>query len=830
METCSHLDLLKNFSLDELNQFKNPHCSSCLAPNPNLWLCLQPMCNYIGCGESVKDHSLQHSQLSKHPLIINLSTKRLWCNVCEMEVHLKMFSQYSQHSYQELNMFFCDDSDDSYIEDKMAQPRGLVGLINLGNTCYMNAAIQSLSNCPPLTQFFLDCPGYVNLAKRPNISKIFMRLMAEIWHKNRPRQLSPTGLFSCIKQLHPMFRGFSQHDSQEFLRYLMDNLHEELKEIIITPVEYDSQSENSSTSKYSVSKSLTSDLGYDTCESVLANDQASVAVSCNSSSSGFTQKEFTSRDNVDEESHDSDNTQINSDENFEHVDENVFAGEMENYSKDIPPRTRSQTSLRADMFDNIRESNEMNKLHQTPEYSSIISDIFDGHILSSVQCMTCENISTTKEVFQDLSLPIPSSDQIPVIRSSNGIVLSSHGSSDDLLAKRPGWMSWFYNLFRGMIWGPSIHLQDCLAAFFSADDLKGDNMYSCEKCKKLRNGLKYSKVMKLPEILCIHLKRFRHDYTFSSSSASKISSAVVFPVERLDMQPYLHKDCKDSVTSYCLIAVICHHGTANGGHYTAYGLNTINNTWYEYDDQTVTEVDIQQVERSQAYVLFYQKLDDEINILREKVQSVMKINNNGLMKFYISRKWLSKFKTFSEPGPINNYDFLCRHGAVKPQYSSDIMDLVIELPPRMWEFFHSTFGGGPSVNHLLTCDTCKVEIESLKKRREYELNMFLQLNRAFKENEPGNSAVVAISMTWFREWENFVRGISDIPPKKIENSHICTMRSNSSSPVLLQNSDYGQMGEDTYNFLSDLYGGGPLVYVQQRIYQMRLSSSNSDNY
>ena len=32
--------------------------------------------------------------------------------------------------------------------------------------------------------------------------------------------------------------------------------------------------------------------------------------------------------------------------------------------------------------------------------------------------------------------------------------------------------------------GPTITLQDCLAAFFSADELKGDNMYSCEKCKK----------------------------------------------------------------------------------------------------------------------------------------------------------------------------------------------------------------------------------------------------------------------------------------------------------------------------------------------------------
>lgn len=32
--------------------------------------------------------------------------------------------------------------------------------------------------------------------------------------------------------------------------------------------------------------------------------------------------------------------------------------------------------------------------------------------------------------------------------------------------------------------GPTITLQHCLSAFFSADELKGDNMYSCEQCKK----------------------------------------------------------------------------------------------------------------------------------------------------------------------------------------------------------------------------------------------------------------------------------------------------------------------------------------------------------
>lgn len=39
----------------------------------------------------------------------------------------------------------------------------------------------------------------------------------------------------------------------------------------------------------------------------------------------------------------------------------------------------------------------------------------------------------------------------------------------------------------------------------------------------------------------------------------------------------------------------------------------------------------------------------------------------SLMQFYISKQWVNKFNNFSEPGPIDNYDFLCPHGGVQPQ-------------------------------------------------------------------------------------------------------------------------------------------------------------------
>ena len=62
--------------------------------------------------------------------------------------------------------------------------------------------------------------------------------------------------------------------------------------------------------------------------------------------------------------------------------------------------------------------------------------------------------------------------------------------------------------------------------------------------KKLRNGLKYSHVTELPDTLCIHLKRFRHDFSFST----KINTKVTFPLVNLDMEQWLHKDAVSKVS------------------------------------------------------------------------------------------------------------------------------------------------------------------------------------------------------------------------------------------------------------------------------------------
>ena len=87
---------------------------------------------------------------------------------------------------------------------------------------------------------------------------------------------------------------------------------------------------------------------------------------------------------------------------------------------------------------------------------------------------------------------------------------SSAASSTTSLAggaeNNSGWFSWIWSWMSEWIYGPDISLHDCLAYFFSADELKGDNMYSCEKCKTI--FLKF-----LESFFCSSLYRKMADYS-----------------------------------------------------------------------------------------------------------------------------------------------------------------------------------------------------------------------------------------------------------------------------------------------------------------------------
>uniref|UniRef100_A0A4W6BNK6 Ubiquitin carboxyl-terminal hydrolase n=1 Tax=Lates calcarifer TaxID=8187 RepID=A0A4W6BNK6_LATCA len=752
-DICPHLDSIGEITKEDLLQKSKVGLHSFIENND---------CPYVGCGESYSDHSTLHAQAKKHNLTVNLTTFRIWCYVCEREVFLDCRAGTTSLQQGHISSFVSEDE---------LKPRGtpvllatflllsisLTGMKNIGNSCYMNAALQALSNCPPLTQFFLDCSGLVRTDKKPALCKSYQKLISELWHKKRPSYVVPTSLSHGIKLVNPMFRGYAQQDTQEFLRCLMDQLHEELKEPL---TECSMSGEGSDGEERRDGDRSPSEDEF---------------LSCDSGSSYFS-----------------------------------YAADLISicsfFKKSKMPNIYWTRHLR------------IARKKKQSHYRSVISDIFDGSILSLVQCLTCDRVSTTVETFQDLSLPIPGKEDLAKLHSSihqnlpvkTGVCPDTYGSQ--------GWISYIMDSIRRFVvscipswfWGPMVTLEDCLAAFFAADELKGDNMYSCERCKKLRNGVKYCKVLRLPEILCIHLKRFRHEVMYSF----KISNHVSFPLEGLDMRPFLAKESPSQVTTYDLLSVICHHGTAGSGHYIAYCQNVINGQWYEFDDQYVTEVHETVVQNAEAYVLFYRKSSEESVRERQKVVALANMKEPSLLQFYISREWLNKFNTFAEPGPISNHTFLCRHGGIPPNKYHYIDDLVVIVPQNVWEYLYNSFGGGPAVNHLYMCAICQVEIEALAKRRKMEIDTFIKLNKEFQAEE-APTVILCISMQWFREWESFVKGKDNEPPGPIDNSKIGVMKGGHIQ--LKQGADYGQISEETWQYLLGIYGGGPEIAVRQTV-------------
>ncbi|XP_006633881.2 ubiquitin carboxyl-terminal hydrolase 15 isoform X1 [Lepisosteus oculatus] len=113
---------------------------------------------------------------------------------------------------------------------------GLCGLCNLGNTCFMNSAVQCLSNIPPLTEYFLkdkyqeelniDNP----LGMRGEIAKVYAELIKQIW-SGKYSYVTPRPFKTQVGGFAPQFSGYQQQDSHELLAFLLDGLHEDLNRI-----------------------------------------------------------------------------------------------------------------------------------------------------------------------------------------------------------------------------------------------------------------------------------------------------------------------------------------------------------------------------------------------------------------------------------------------------------------------------------------------------------------------------------------------------------------------------------------------------------------------
>ncbi|XP_008688193.1 ubiquitin carboxyl-terminal hydrolase 2 isoform X1 [Ursus maritimus] len=123
------------------------------------------------------------------------------------------------------------------MNSKSAQ--GLAGLRNLGNTCFMNSILQCLSNTRELRDYCLQRLYMRDLSHSSNVHTALMeefaKLIQTIWTSSPNDVVSPSEFKTQIQRYAPRFVGYNQQDAQEFLRFLLDGLHNEVNRVTVRP-------------------------------------------------------------------------------------------------------------------------------------------------------------------------------------------------------------------------------------------------------------------------------------------------------------------------------------------------------------------------------------------------------------------------------------------------------------------------------------------------------------------------------------------------------------------------------------------------------------------
>ncbi|KAH3758786.1 ubiquitin carboxyl-terminal hydrolase 8 [Pelomyxa schiedti] len=142
-------------------------------------------------------------------------------------------------------------SDSSYYHSSgSSREKGVIGLSNLGNTCYMNAGLQCLVHTTPLTEFLsgeefqqilnTKAPkkNVVSALLHPkkvsygsgDLARSYSELVKEMW-SSTSYCATPSSLKDNLGQLSSQFSGYGQQDSHEMLLFLLDGLHEDFNRV-----------------------------------------------------------------------------------------------------------------------------------------------------------------------------------------------------------------------------------------------------------------------------------------------------------------------------------------------------------------------------------------------------------------------------------------------------------------------------------------------------------------------------------------------------------------------------------------------------------------------
>ncbi|XP_072291193.1 ubiquitin carboxyl-terminal hydrolase 3 [Eucyclogobius newberryi] len=242
-------------------------CQVCTS-DQSAWMCLT--CLRVHCGRYVNGHALKHFEESssssqekgeesnQHCVCMDCTNYSIFCYRCDEfvvnDTALGLVQKVREHLQSLENPgTVLDGERKRKIQESVGPDNKILkidgvtlaatGLRNLGNTCFMNAVLQSLSNIEQFSCYFKALPAAAQLSGKAagrmyhtrsqgdtsvSLVEEVRKTFCSLWQGNQTA-FSPDSLFYTIWKLMPSFRGYQQQDAHEFMRYLLDHLHRELQ-------------------------------------------------------------------------------------------------------------------------------------------------------------------------------------------------------------------------------------------------------------------------------------------------------------------------------------------------------------------------------------------------------------------------------------------------------------------------------------------------------------------------------------------------------------------------------------------------------------------------
>ncbi|XP_069349258.1 ubiquitin carboxyl-terminal hydrolase 38 isoform X2 [Eulemur rufifrons] len=422
---------------------------------------------------------------------------------------------------------------------------GKTGLINLGNTCYMNSVIQALFMATDFRRQVLS----LNLNGCNSLMKKLQHLFAFLAHTQR-EAYAPRIFFEASRP--PWFTPRSQQDCSEYLRFLLDRLHEEEKIL-----------------KVQSSHKPPGSLGYNETSLQEVDNKAAI----------LTETPCTS---------DGEKTLI----------EKMFGGKLQTHICCLNCRSTSQkVEAFTDLSLAFCPSSSMENLSfQGPASSpntqngGLMQATVPGPSEEPVVYNPATAAFICDSVVNERTIGSPPdefycTENTSIPNESNKILVNKD------VPQKPGGET-----------TPSV--TDLLNYFLAPEILTGDNQYYCENCASLQNAEKTMQITEEPEYLILTLLRFSYDQKYHvrrkildnvslplvlelpvkrTTSFSSLSERWSVDVGFTDISENLAKKLKPSGTEegcfpklvpYLLSSVVVHSGiSSESGHYYSYARN-----------------------------------------------------------------------------------------------------------------------------------------------------------------------------------------------------------------------------------------------------------------